>query len=299
MGMRGASLALLVALAVAACAGAPARTTQAAQPHPTACPDDAGWSDPTTPRKVFGNTWFVGTCSIGVFLVTSPQGHVLIDAATAEAAPSITANIRTAGFRVEDIKRILVTHEHHDHVGGIAALQRASGAPVYARQAAAEALRAGISDRRDPQFAIAERFPAVAEVQVIEEAAAIELGPLRIDHLPATGHTAGGSGWAWTSCEGSDCRRIVFPDSASAISDKAYRYLDHPDHVAAFRRTLATVATERCDILLTTHAQASDLLQRLDGHKALVDGAACKAYADRALAGLEQRLADERSGKAP
>ena len=63
----------------------------------------------------------MGTCSIGAFLITSPDGHVLIDAATVEAAPHVIANIRSAGFTVEDIKTILVTHEHHDHVGGVSA----------------------------------------------------------------------------------------------------------------------------------------------------------------------------------
>ena len=267
-------------------------------PAPTPCAEDAGWSDPTPPRHVFGNTWFVGTCSIGAFLITSPEGHVLIDAATMEAAPSIAANTRAAGFRLEDIKKILVTHEHNDHVGGVAALQTLSGAPVFARPAAADALKAGISDRRDPQFEVVDRFPPVANVQPLVDGLVVEVGPLRIDHLPNTGHTAGGSGWAWTSCEGETCRRIVYPDSVSAISDKTYRYLDHPDHVAAFRQTLATIATQRCDILLTTHVQSSDMLARLDGHKPLVDADACRAYAANALTGLETRLADEKNGAA-
>lgn len=268
-------------------------------PAPTPCAEDAGWSDPTTPRHVFGNTWFVGTCSISAILVTSPAGHVLIDAATDKAAPAVIANIRAAGFRVEDIKTILVTHEHNDHVGGVAELQRASGAKVLARAAAAEALKAGHGDRRDPQFETSAPFPPVANVGTLADGDEVVLGPLRIRNLPNTGHTAGGSGWAWRSCEGSICRDIVFPDSNSAISDKTFRYGDHPEHVAAFRRGLATVAAQPCDILITTHVQASDLLARLDGKLPLVDAGACKAYAEHGRAELEQRLADERAGTAP
>ena len=268
-------------------------------PAPTPCAEDAGWSDPTTPRHVFGNTWFVGTCSIGAFLITSNEGHVLIDAATDKAAPSIAASIRAAGFRVEDIKTILVTHEHNDHVGGVATLQKLSGAKVLARPAAADALKAGITDRRDPQFDIAQPFPPVTNVVIQVDGQAVEVGPIRIDHLLNTGHTAGGSGWAWTSCEGEACRRIVYPDSVTAISDKTYRYTDHPAHVAAFRDTLARIEAQRCDILLTTHVQASDLLARLDGHKPLVDAEACKAFAQRGLQVLEKRLLDEKNGAAP
>jgi metallo-beta-lactamase class B len=268
-------------------------------PAPTPCADDAGWSDPTTPRHVFGNTWFVGTCSISAILVTSPEGHVLIDAATAQAAPAIIANIRAAGFLVEDIKTILVTHEHNDHVGGIAELQRASGAKVLARSAAADALKVGRSDRRDPQFETIEAFPPVASVGTLVDGEDVTLGALRIHHLPNTGHTAGGSGWAWRSCEGTACRDIVFPDSNSAISDKTFRYGEHPQHVSAFRRSMALVATQPCDILITTHVQSSNLLARLDGKQPLVGAGACKAYAERGLAGLEKRLADEHTGKAP
>lgn len=270
-----------------------------ALPAPTPCAEDPGWSDPTTPRHVFGNTWFVGTCAISAILVTSPDGHVLIDAATAEAVPAIIANIRAAGFLVEDIRTILVTHEHNDHVGGVAGLQKASGARVLARTVAAEALKAGRSDRRDPQFQITEAFPPVANVQTLIDGEDVTLGALQFRHLPNTGHTAGGSGWAWRSCEGSTCRDIVFPDSNSAFSDKTYRYSDHPEHVAAFRRGQALVATQACDILITTHVKSSDLLARLDGRQPLVDAGACKAYAERGLAGLDKRLAEERVGKAP
>ena len=268
-------------------------------PSPTRCAADAGWSDPTTPRRVFGNTWFVGTCSIGAYLVTSPQGHVLIDAATDKAASSIVANIRRLGFKVEDIKIILISHEHNDHVGGVSELQRLSGAKALARSAAADALKAGISDRRDPQFDIAGRFPPVANVHTQVDGQPVVLGPIRIDHLPNPGHTAGGSGWAWTSCVDAVCRRIVYPDSVTAISDKTYRYTDYPDHVAAFRQTLATIAAQPCDVLVTTHVQSSDLLARLDGHEPLVDADACKAYAERGLQVLEKRLNDEKTGAAP
>lgn len=283
---------------VATTAHKPASATHTL-PAPTPCAEDPGWSDPTMPRHVFGNTWFVGTCAISAILVTSPDGHVLIDAATADAVPAIIANIRTAGFRVEDIRTILVTHEHNDHVGGVAGMQQASGARVLTRTVAAEALRAGRSDRRDPQFEITDPFPPVANVETLIDGENVTLGALRFKHLPNTGHTAGGSGWAWRSCEGATCRDVVFPDSNSVFSDKHYRYSDHPEHVAAFRSGQALVAAQPCDILITTHVQSSDLLARLDGKQPLVDAGACKAYAERGLAGLDKRLADERAGKAP
>lgn len=111
--------------------------------------------------------------------------------------------------------------------------------------------------------------------------------------LPAPTPCAADAGWSEPTPP-----RHVFGNT-SAISDKTYRYSDHPAHVAAFRAGLARVAAQPCDILLTTHVQSSDLVARLDGSKPLIDAAACKAYAERGLTGLEKRLADERAGRAP
>lgn len=309
MATRGAALCLLacLALAGAACAVAtvpPAQATStvtsaSAKLLPTACADDAGWSAPTAPRHVFGNTWFVGTCEIAALLITSPQGHVLIDAATDEAAPHIEAGIRAVGFRVEDIRLILNTHEHLDHAGGIGRLQRDSGAEVLARGVAAEVLTRGRSDRRDPQFEVLDPFPPVARVRAVSDGEVVKLGEIAISNLPMPGHTPGGSGWAWRSCEGATCRDIVFSDSLTAISDDRYRYGDHPEMVAAMRRTFDTLAAQRCDILITTHTRSSDLLARLDGRKPLVDTGACKAYAAQGRDGLAKRLAEERMRSTP
>ena len=292
--------AALLPLLLAACAAThDAAKAQAAANAASACSDDAGWSDPTPPRKIFGNSWFVGTCSISAVLVTSPDGHVLIDAATEQAAPSVEANIRALGFRVEDIRVILNTHEHNDHAGGIARLQRDSGARVLARAIAAEALQAGHADRRDPQFESSDGFPPVANVSVLADGDSVRVGPLQLRNLPSPGHTAGGSGWAWRSCEGAQCRDIVFADSATALSDKAYRYGEHPQFVAAFRAGLDALGSLPCDILITTHVQTSDLLARLDGKAPLVDPRACRAYAANARANLDLRLAKEAAGESP
>ncbi|HZV39192.1 MAG TPA: MBL fold metallo-hydrolase, partial [Pseudoxanthomonas sp.] len=70
-----------------------------------------GWNDRAPPQRIFGNTWYVGTCGISALLVTSPQGHVLIDAGTEKAAPLVEANIRALGFEPRDVKFIVGSHE--------------------------------------------------------------------------------------------------------------------------------------------------------------------------------------------
>ncbi len=86
------------------------------------CGTTEDFSAPAPPARLFGNTYYVGTCTISVLLITSPKGHVLVDAATDTAVPSILANIRALGFRSQDVRWIVTSHEHFDHVGGLAAL---------------------------------------------------------------------------------------------------------------------------------------------------------------------------------
>ena len=119
---------------------------------PLACEPCAEWNKPLEPFQIFGNTWYVGTGGLSSILVTSDKGHILIDGGLPQSAALIAANIRKAGFKLEDVKLILNSHTHYDHAGGIAALQRASGAKVAASPLAAAALEQGGPTEDDPQF---------------------------------------------------------------------------------------------------------------------------------------------------
>ncbi|MEL1264639.1 subclass B3 metallo-beta-lactamase [Pseudoxanthomonas putridarboris] len=297
-------LSCCVALAaLTSCGTTLPATTTAANATPKACAADAGWNDPATPLRVHGNTWYVGTCGISALLVTSPEGHILIDGATPQAGGQIVDNIRTLGFEPEDVRAIVFSHEHFDHTGGLADLQAATGAPVLARAPAVDTLKRGASDRSDPQFLVLESFPAVADVRTIADDEVVKVGPLALRAVPTPGHTAGGTSWTWRSCEGDDCRQMVYADSLTAISDDVYRYSDeaaHPGYVATFRDTLARVAALRCDILVTPHPSASRLWSRIGpaASEPLADTGACRAYAQKAAERLDKRLADEAAAPA-
>ncbi|HBN52963.1 MAG TPA: subclass B3 metallo-beta-lactamase [Stenotrophomonas sp.] len=271
-----------------------------------ACPasDSAmeGWNDRAPPRRIFGNTWYVGTCGLTALLVTSDAGHVLIDGATAPAGPLIEANIRALGFDPRDVKYLLNSHEHYDHAAGLAYLQGVTGAPLLARAPAVDTLHTGVSDRSDPQqLEFKQGFPAVPVVQTIDDGDTVRVGALALTSHATPGHTAGGTSWTWRSCEGTRCLDMAYTDSVSALSDRQYRYSGHPAMVAAFRRGLDTLAALPCDIHITPHPLASDLFARLQGTdgKSLVDPTACRRYAETGRANLETRLGAERDGSKP
>ena len=138
----------------------------AVEPDPrVACTSCEAWNMPHEPFRVYGNTYYVGVAGLSVILIASNKGLILLDGALPQSAPLIAASIAKLGFRVEEIRLIVNTHTHFDHAGGIAALQRASGALVAASPSAARALEAGRPTDDDPLFGLRNNgFPPVQSV---------------------------------------------------------------------------------------------------------------------------------------
>ena len=108
------------------------------------CTECAAWNEPQSPFRVYGNTYYVGTHGLSSLLVTSDAGHVLMDGDLPESVPQIVDHIRKLGFRIEDVKLIVNSHVHFDHAGGIAELQRLSGARVVASEWRSGARRSAV-----------------------------------------------------------------------------------------------------------------------------------------------------------
>jgi metallo-beta-lactamase class B len=251
---------------------------------PKICDSCDEWNRDKAGSKVFGNTYNVGPEGLSAVLITSPAGHILLDGALPQSAAIIDRNIRALGFRTEDIRFILSSHGHYDHAGGIAALQRASGARVAASPSTARALQAGENTEDDPQYGFgreANAFPAVRNVQVVQDGEVIRVGPLAVTARFTPGHTPGATTWIWKSCEGAVCKDIVYADSLSAVSAPGFLFSADPERVAAFRRSFDTLAALPCDVLIALHPEMGN-------------GKSCRVFADAARDGLVKRLAEER-----
>lgn len=290
-----ASLGLLMLGA----APAPADRPGASKDIAAACGTRDGWSDPAPPAKIHGRSWYVGTCGITVVLVETAAGLVLIDTATEEAAPHVLANIRALGFDPKQIKWLLMTHEHFDHVGGMAAIQQATGARLVVSPGAASAMRTGQADPADPQAPLLAKYPMKpARVdRVLRVGGSLLIGGTRFTMHGNPTHSPGSVSWTWQSCEGGKCLTIAYADSVNAISSDDYHFTQHPERVDAARAGLRTIEALPCDLLLTPHPSSSDLLERLSGKAPLVYSRACVAYAAGGSDRLAKRLAKEQSGK--
>src|SRR5688572_32216904 len=105
-----------------------------------------GGQRPADPFRIAGNFYYVGANDIAAFLITGPEGHVVLDGGYPTTAPMIMASIAKLGFDIKDVKVLLNSEPHSDHAGGLAMLQQASGAELWASEASADAIAAGGDD---------------------------------------------------------------------------------------------------------------------------------------------------------
>lgn len=294
-----AKFALVAAMLLAGCAPIapmPSQNDSRSQAVALAksCEGRDGWSDAAPPALIYGNVYMVGTCGITALLITTPDGHFLIDGATNEAADSIAANIRTLGFDPKDVRYLLATHEHLDHAGGLARLKQITGAKFATREAARLGMETGLPLADDPQHGIHPPFPGIEADQIIADGETLQIGKQQITVIATPGHTPGGTSYTWKSCEGSLCRPIVYADSLNAVSSDTYRFTDHPAYVATLRSSMARIeAIKDCDIMISPHPFQSEFFERLAGVKPLVDAGRCKQYVGASRERLNARLAKE------
>jgi metallo-beta-lactamase class B len=268
------------------------------------CDNCTKWNQPVKPFNIYGNTWYVGVEGLSSVLITSPQGHILVDGALPQSAALIEANIKALGFRIEDVKLIVNSHAHWDHAGGIAALQRASGAVVAASASGARSLKSGTHGKDDPQYYAHSpvRVPKVAKVKVVRDGETVRVGPTGITAHMTPGHTPGSTTWSWSSCEDKRCMNVVYADSLNPISRDGFSFTGKggaPNISAAFAHSIAKVAALKCDIVLSAHPDGVDILgkaaARTPQRNPFVAPDGCKDYAAGASKRLDERLKRERT----
>ena len=186
---RVLALALLVATAPLA----------AAQSDPT-------WRQPFDPLRIVGNVYYVGTRGLSSFLIVTPAGGIIIDSGEAESVPFIRANVEKLGFRLSDVKWLLSGHAHFDHVGGLADLQRLTGAQVAAMDADRDALESGV----DRSALGASGWKAVKIDRVVHDGDAVALGGITLTAHRTPGHTQGCTTWTMETVEDGKKYQVAF-----------------------------------------------------------------------------------------
>ncbi len=154
------------------------------------------WTRPFPGHRVIGNLYAVGTYDLGVFLVTSDEGHVLINTGLEDSTPMIRRNIESVGYRLEDVKILLTMQAHWDHTAALAEIREITGAQMWATVGDAPILEDG--GFSDPHFGGRVSFRPVPVDKVLADGEVIELGGTRLTVVESPGHTTGSVSYTMT-----------------------------------------------------------------------------------------------------
>jgi metallo-beta-lactamase class B len=259
------------------------------------------WLDPVEPLRVVGPVHFVGTRGLGVYLVTTPAGHILLSGAMPPSTAAIEASIRALGYRPEDIRVLLVNHAHADHVGTLADFKRLTGATVAVMDREVELLASG--GRADPLYGGDPRayYPPVTTDRVLRDGDTVELGGVTVTALLTAGHTRGSTTFTMTVEDGGVSYRVVFPDGSGINpGTRLVRQPSYPGILEDHRRTIGVLESLTPDIFLSYHTEEFDLPGKraraaTEGARAFVDPEGYRRRIAEAKARLEALVAQEQA----
>lgn len=225
---------------------------------------EARWNERVEPFRIAGNLHYVGTRELGSYLVTTDEGHILIDSGFEESVPLILQNIGRLGYRAEDVRILLTTQAHKDHIGGLATIKRLTGARLLMSRAdAAIAASGGRSDHAFPEYT----YPAVIADGYVEDGTPVSLGGSTVRAMLTPGHTRGCTTWRITVEEES---RSLEAAVLCSVSAPGYRLRDNPLYpsiAADFSRTFARLRSIQPDIFLASHGSFFNLDAKRDALK--------------------------------
>jgi metallo-beta-lactamase class B len=217
------------------------------------------WNTPCAPFKVIGNIYYVGTAGVSSYLITSPKGHILIDGILAQSVPQIIRNVKALGFDIKDVKYLLSSHAHIDHAGGLAGLQRASGATMIASAADKPFLESG-DIGHGPSAGM--KFPPIRVDRLIGDGETVSVGGVTLEAHLTPGHSPGCTSWSMATVGADRVRRQIFFHCSGTVAGQSLMPEAYPGIVANFRKTFAKVRMFKADVFLANHDNFFDLAEK-------------------------------------
>ncbi|EBZ9896021.1 HARLDQ motif MBL-fold protein [Salmonella enterica subsp. enterica serovar London] len=215
------------------------------------------WAKPIKPFQITEGVWYVGTKNLSSILLTTPAGHILIDAGLDESAPQIKANIEAAGFRLTDVRYLLNSHARLDQAGGMARLKAWSGAQLVASQPNADQMARG--GRQDFALGDALPFPPVTTDKIIHNQESISLGGITVTALFTPGHLPGSTSWRVTLRNG---KTLIYADSLATPDYLLINNKNYPDLVTDIQSSFKTLAAQHVDIFIANKGDRFVLLEK-------------------------------------
>jgi metallo-beta-lactamase class B len=257
------------------------------------------WNRPVEPFRILGNLFYVGASGVSSFLFTTPEGHILLDSGFRETVPLIEANFKKLGFRLEDIRLMLTSHAHYDHVAGVAEIKQRTKARLLANPVEVDAL--GRGGRGD--FALGDKypFPPVKVDAMLHDGTPVKLGSTALTPHFTPGHTKGSTTWTTRIEDAGRTYDVVIAGSLSAPGYRLIGNREYPDIVRDYEASFTKVRALPCDVFLSLHGWDFDLDKKraalAEGAKQnpFIDPGGCARYVDRMRSALQKQLDQQRT----
>jgi metallo-beta-lactamase class B len=273
---------------------------------------ERGGQQPADPFRIAGNLYYVGASDVASFLLTSPQGHVLIDGGYPGSTNLIKESIAQLGFKITDIKVLLNSEALHDHAGGLADLQKASGAQMWASDSSVEYLESGgETDPAGPmmyKFMMTvgfQKFPPIKVDHRVKDGDTVRVGPIELVARLTPGRTKGCTTWTFPVRDGDRVLNVVdlcnlTPQPGMRLADPQY----YPGIRDDFEKTFKIARALPVDIWVTSHARDFGRYRKYtkrgatpDSAAPFIDKAGYLAYIDSGEANFRRQLAEQQKAK--
>lgn len=222
-------------------------------------PAQKSWSKDQEPFRIAGNLYYVGTYDLACYLITTPQGNILINTGLAESMPMIRSHIEKLGFKFRDIKILLATHAHFDHVGSMAAIKKATGAKMMINENDAPVL----ADGGNSDYILGGKGSSFAPLKadrLLHGDDTVNFGGMKIQVLHHPGHTKGACSFLFDVTDAHRTYRVLIANMPSILDDTKLSGMPaYPNVGKDYAYTLAAMKKLHFDIWLASHASQFDL----------------------------------------
>jgi metallo-beta-lactamase class B len=243
------------------------------------------WNQPVKPFRIIGNIYYVGASEVSSFLITTPNGHILLDSGFAETVPLIADGIKQLGFKIEDVKVLINSHAHYDHAAGLAQLKRVTGAQLMLSEPEA----ALVANGGKGDFQWGDKFtyePATAD-RLLKDKDQVDLGGVTMIARLTPGHTRGCTTWLMKVTEDGKTYDVVLIGSTTAPGYTLVNNPKYPNIVSDYEYTFRLLRSVHCDVFLGPHGSFFHLkekaarLARGERPNPFIEGRSYREFLDR------------------
>lgn len=264
----------------------------------------ADWTTPVAPFRISGNLYYVGSRDLAAYLVTTPQGNILINANLESSPAQIRRSVEQLGFKWADTKILLSSQAHYDHAAGAAEVIRQTQAKHMVMDGDVDVIRSGGATDYDQTL---DHFPPARVDRILHDQDTVQLGGTVIRAHKTAGHTRGCTTWTLQTREGNRTLNVVIVggwgvNPAVRLVARPGKPVSYPGITADLDRTFKTLAALPCDVFLGAHGVYFDMLGKLDrvgrdGSDVWIDPSGYRRAVAEMEATFRKRLASQESSQ--